>query len=98
MSTPDPTLIDRLRALKPELRQRFGVSAVGVFGSRVRGEHRPDSDLDIVLDFETVPSLFRLAELDALLAERLGLTVDAVPRTCLHPALKDQIERELVAV
>ncbi|MCC5996623.1 MAG: nucleotidyltransferase family protein [Oceanicaulis sp.] len=98
MSKLDPALLDRLRALKPELRERFGVSAMAVFGSRVRGEHRADSDLDIVVDFETAPSLFRLADMDALLVERLGLRVDTVPRDCLHPALKDDIERELVAV
>ncbi|WBQ11014.1 nucleotidyltransferase family protein [Hyphomonadaceae bacterium ML37] len=98
MSALDTELLDRLRALKPELRERFGVSAMAVFGSRVRGDHRADNDLDIVVDFETVPSLFRLADMDALLVERLGLRVDTVPRDCLHPALKDDIERELVAV
>jgi predicted nucleotidyltransferase len=98
MSTPDPILIDRLKALKPELHARFGVSGIGVFGSRRRGDHRSDSDLDIVVDFDTVPSLFRLADMDALLAERLGMRVDTVPRACLHPALKDEIERDLVAV
>ncbi|MBI1263861.1 MAG: nucleotidyltransferase [Alphaproteobacteria bacterium] len=98
MSALDPELLDRLRALKPELRERFGVSAMAVFGSRVRGDHRADSDLDIVVDFDTVPSLFRLADMDALLADRLGLRVDTVPRTCLHPGMKDDIERELVTV
>lgn len=91
-------MIDRLSALKPELRARFGVSAMAVFGSRVRGDHRADSDLDILVDFDTVPSLFRLADMDALLAEKLGLRVDTVPRTCLHPGMKDDIERELVTV
>ena len=66
-----------------------------MFGSRVRGENRPDSDLDIVLDFEAVPSTVPSGELDALLAERTGPWEKkgsmAVPRTCLHPALKDQI-------
>lgn len=98
MSTLDPELLDRLRALKPELRDRFGVSALAVFGSRARGEHGADSDLDIVVDFDATPSLFRLADMDALLADRLGLPVDTVPRDCLHPALKDDIERELITV
>ena len=74
MSALDPELLDRLRALKPELHARFGVSAMAVFGSRVRGDHRADSDLDIVVDFDTVP------------------------RTCLHPGMKEDIERELVPV
>jgi uncharacterized protein len=94
MSALDPELLNRLRALKPELRARFGVSAMAVFGSRVRGDDRADSDLDIVVDFDIVPSLFRLADMDALLAETLRLRVDTVPRTCLHPALKDAVLAE----
>ena len=40
---------DQLRAMLPELAERFGVSELGLFGSRIRGDHRPDSDLDVLV-------------------------------------------------
>jgi predicted nucleotidyltransferase len=41
MSDDLPTILQRLRALKPGLASRFGVSAIHVFGSRARGEAGP---------------------------------------------------------
>lgn len=93
----DPA-IQKLRALKPELRERFGVTGLAVFGSRVRGEGRPDSDLDIILDFARTPTLFGLSDLDDFLYEELGVKVDTHPRDCLHPRLKDQIVAEAIAL
>jgi Nucleotidyltransferase domain len=43
------------RAMLPELRARYGVSYLGVFGSWTRGEQTPDSDLDLLVDFDRVP-------------------------------------------
>ena len=42
------TIVARLRAQEPQLRA-YGVTRLAVFGSRVRGDHRPDSDLDILV-------------------------------------------------
>ena len=42
---------DKLRAMLPELAEKYGVSELGLFGSRVRGDHRPDSDLDVLVSF-----------------------------------------------
>jgi uncharacterized protein len=53
-----PTLDDVLRTLRahlPELREDYGVRTLGVFGSYVRGEQRPRSDLDLLVEFDTRP-------------------------------------------
>jgi hypothetical protein len=91
-------LLSRLRALKPGLRERFGVSAISVFGSRARGDAREDSDLDLLLEFERSPTLFGLARLDRELEAALGVTVDTVPADCLHPAVRPFVEPDLIAV
>lgn len=44
--------IDILAKLKPELVKRFGVSRLALFGSTVRDEARPDSDIDIIVAFD----------------------------------------------
>ena len=92
------TILARLRALKPELADRFGVIGVSVFGSHARSEAEADSDLDLLLDFQpgASPTYFSLARLDAFLEENLGLKVDAIPRESLNPRLEPYIRSELV--
>ena len=45
-------LLDRLRSEQPLLRQRFGVRRIGLFGSEARGTSHPESDLDVLVEFE----------------------------------------------
>jgi uncharacterized protein len=90
---------ERLRAMLPELRERFGVAALGLFGSRVRGDHRPDSDLDVLVAFEPgrTPGL-RYFDLADEIGRRLGLTVDLVPWDALRPAVEREVNREVARV
>jgi predicted nucleotidyltransferase len=75
-----PQLADlsvQLRVFMPELRERWHVSSLGVFGSYVRGEQRRSSDLDLLVDFDTPISLFRYIELENYLSDTLGLRVES---------------------
>jgi predicted nucleotidyltransferase len=98
-TTLAPTL-DALRALMPELRRRFGVRAISVFGSRARGDATPDSDLDLLVDFEpdARPTLFSLAAIDQTIEGALGLKAHTVPRSSLNPRYAPYIEPDLVPV
>ena len=91
---------EQLRAMLPELRERFGVESLGLFGSRVRGDHRPDSDLDVLVTFEPEarPSLFDLAGLELCIEDRLGVRVEVALRKNLKPRLRPYILREVVPV
>jgi uncharacterized protein len=98
MGLPLAPLLERLRALKPELALEFGVIGLSAFGSYVRSEAGPESDLDLLVDFDRTPTLFDLARLDRMLEEALGVKVDTVPRDSLNPRYAPFILSELVPV
>ncbi len=87
-----------LSSLKPEARQRFRVEIKGIFGSYVRGEQKPGSDLDVLVEFEEGANLLDLTGLADFLEERLNLKVDIVPESALRDELKGIVLREKVAV
>lgn len=96
-----PTLLARLKAMEPELR-RSGVGALYLFGSRARGDHRDDSDVDLL--FEVTPevngrfSLWDKAGLLGLLSDELQSKVDFVERRALLPAFRPFVEPDLVQI
>jgi predicted nucleotidyltransferase len=100
MSKSLQNLMEDLRALKPELRARFGVLGISVFGSFVRGDATDTSDLDLLIRFEdgARPTLFSLSDMDALLEERLGVPVDTVPESSLNPRIEPYIRSTLLEV
>lgn len=74
------------------------VKALYLFGSVVRGDDKPGSDVDILVEFqpEARIGLFGLARLQRRLAEILGRPVDLTTPDALHKALKDRIIKEAV--
>jgi uncharacterized protein len=91
--------ITTLKAMAPVLAQR-GVTGLSVFGSRVTGTARSDSDLDVLLDYDPASafSLLDLVAVGRMIEERLGITADVITRGGLHPMLKDAIEAQAVRV
>lgn len=87
-----------LAAMVPELRQRYPVAYLGVFGSWVRGEQTADSDLDLLVDFDGPIDLFAYARLQEEIGRRLGLRVDLVHRPGLKPAIGANVLREVQPV
>lgn len=99
--TPPPDLATvraRLAALLPEFREHYAVQSLAIFGSYARGEQTPESDLDVLVDFETSPTLYTLGGLLLDLKERLDLPVHLSHAPSLRPALREAAERDLVPV
>ena len=69
---------------------------LSVFGSSARGDFRPDSDFDVLVDFEPGArvSLFDLADLRSDLADLIGVPVDLVTRGGLKPLIRERILSE----
>ena len=80
------------------LMREFDVRSLRLFGSVVRGEIGPDSDIDILVEFEPGArvGLFRFARLQRRLSNLLCRPVDLVTPDALHEALRDRILSEAV--
>ena len=89
-----------LREQKPYLAEKYGVQIVGVFGSYVRQEQRPDSDLDLLIELDRPPkiSLIGLVELEDYLSQLLGVKVDLAIKTNLKKRIGMRISQEVVPV
>ena len=86
------TVLSHYRA---ELEAR-GVRSLAVFGSAARGEAGPESDVDLLAEFERPFGLFKFVEVKEYLESILGNSVDLVTPDGLHPALRDRILAEAV--
>ena len=87
-----------LRRQLPLLRERHGVESLGLFGSYVRHEAGPDSDLDVLVRFREVPGLIRFVELENYLSDLLGVRVDLVMADALKPAVGERVLAEVEPV
>ncbi|MCM8768826.1 MAG: nucleotidyltransferase family protein, partial [Candidatus Omnitrophica bacterium] len=72
------------------------VREIGLFGSYLRGQQRRGSDLDILVEFDTVPGLLRFIELEDYLSRLLGVRVDLVRRASIRKELRERILSEVV--
>jgi len=77
-----------------------GATSLYLFGSAVRDEAKPDSDLDLFIDYDASKkfSLVDLVGIKLLLEDELGIEVDVTTRDSLHPMLRGDIERSAVRV
>jgi hypothetical protein len=90
-------VLDILTKSRPEF-VRFGVKSLAVFGSVARNESRPESDVDVLVEFEDKATFDRYMELKFFLEDLLKCRVDLVTRKALKPRLRPSIEREAVYV
>lgn len=88
--------LEILRAHREELRSRFGVSSLSLFGSVARDEAGPESDVDLLVEFERRTDLFEFVRLQIFLEELLGRRADVVTPDALRRQLRDRILGEAI--
>jgi predicted nucleotidyltransferase len=86
--------LSALHRLQPAL-SRLHVTRIGVFGSVARGESRPDSDIDVLVEMSGEGDLFDLVAVKRLLESEFGRRVDVVTRGGLRPDARDAVLREV---
>lgn len=93
--------IDEIKKLidqhKPMLKAKYNIKNVGLFGSIVRGDVNPDSDVDILVEFEKPIGLDFVLLADEL-EEILGVKVDLVTPNAIKPTLFEYIKQDLIYV
>jgi uncharacterized protein len=90
-----------VRAKREEIREiaaKHGARNVRVFGSVARGNARPDSDVDFLIDVEPVTSSWFPAGLVQDLETLLGRRVEVVTEHGLNHLIRDEVLREAVPV
>ncbi len=81
-----------------QLAQKHGARNLRLFGSAARGEQRPESDFDILVEMEEGRSLVDHVALKQDLEDLLGREIDVVTERSLHPRLRDRVLREAEAL
>jgi predicted nucleotidyltransferase len=92
-------IIAKLKETSPALRAE-GVTALSIFGSRARGDERPDSDLDVLIDVDPASrfSLLDLAGVHLLIEDQLGIPTQVTLRRSLSARVAQRIADDLIAV
>jgi len=94
-------IIGLIEEHKEEIRKKFRVKEIGVFGSYVRGEMKETSDVDVLVEFEenAKVSLIDFLKLENYLSEILGVVrVDLVEKGALKPNIGKRVLKETVFV
>jgi uncharacterized protein len=92
-------LISQLREVRADLQSR-GVSHLAMFGSRARGNFRPDSDVDLLLDVKSDKhfSLLDLIEVERIVSDKTRLSANAFMRRSLDTDFRKSIDPDIIEV
>ncbi len=91
-------LMEKLRQQLPSLKEKYSIGTLEVFGSYVRAEEQSRSDLDLLVTFFEIPSLFKYIELENRISDILDVKVDLVMKDALKPAIGEKIIEEALQV
>jgi uncharacterized protein len=87
-----------LRAALPELRARWPIGSLALFGSRTRNDAQPGSDLDVLVTFDRAIPLSSFLALEDQLSRISGLKVDLVSTAALKPYMGARIRAEAITL
>ncbi len=88
-----------LKEKMPEIKEKYGVKNLYIFGSYVRGEQTPESDIDILVEFEKGKKTFdNYMDLKFYLEDLFGKKVDLIIKEAVKPRLKKYIYEEAISV
>ena len=97
MTLNPQAVLEKLNALLPEFQEKYGVARIGLFGSYIRGEASPGSDIDIIVTFQENRETFdNYMDLKFFLEDIFEKSVDLIIEDTIKSRIKDQILHEAV--
>lgn len=90
-------VIGLIRSNRQEL-ERFDVASLAVFGSVLRNEAKPGSDVDVLVEFRSPPTFDSYMGLKIFLEDLFGTRVDVTTADGLHPLIRDTVLGEALLV
>jgi predicted nucleotidyltransferase len=91
-------VLTKLKNAMREIKQRFSVKNLAVFGSIARDQADDNSDVDVLVAFSNKASFDLFMDLKFYLEDLLGTKVDLVTDKALRPQIRNAIEGELINV
>ncbi len=91
-------ILQILKKKKPELKKKYSLSELGLFGSYARGDHNEQSDIDILVDFSTRIDGFDYIRLAHDLEDTFHHKIDLVSRKGIKPGYLPYVEKNLIHV
>ncbi len=80
---------------KKELKEKYGLREIGIFGSYIRGEQDKNSDIDILVVVERPMGFVKFIRLENHLSQKLGIKADLVTKKALKPYIGGRILQEV---
>ena len=94
----DKKIIHKIKSQKDYLYKNFDISKIGIFGSYAKDDFSLHSEIDILVEFNNTPSLFKFFKLEEYLESLLEKKIDLVREQGLKPRIKDQILSEVIYI
>jgi len=91
-------IIEKLRGLKPILKERYGIEEFAVFGSMARGDYKEDSDVDIAIIKAKDKDYFKMIDTKYFLEDMLKRKVDMGYYDSIRNIIKKRIDKDLIYV
>ena len=92
------TIIQKLKKLKKDLKERFGIEEFALIGSYARGEETKDSDIDIVILKIKQKDYFKRVNAKYFLEKKLQKKVDIGYYDSIRPIIKEEIKKDMIYV
>jgi predicted nucleotidyltransferase len=91
-------IIKLIRNLNPQIQDKYNAQIKAIFGSYVRGEETPESDLDVLVEFNDSANLLDLVGLSQFLEDEIHIKIDVVPIDTVRKEIEKEVMKEAILV